>query len=200
MKKMIAFGLSCLLLLTACQKANVEEGKEDSINQEEEIQYLGILLDKNLYLFRGEKEENYELIYLSNEIKNVKIGEMIKFHIDGPILESYPLQAKAKDIEVIPGRVKGLSIDLEKAENVKAFGGEKISLLDVRTLDEYNSGHLEEAEHMPLDRLAMDIEEKKDKDQVLFVYCRSGVRSKEAQKILEDLGYFTIDAGGLLDK
>ena len=43
-------------------------------------------------------------------------------------------------------------------------------------------------------------EELPDKDQVIYVYCRSGRRSKEAAAKLAELGYTNIvECGGILD-
>ena len=74
-------------------------------------------------------------------------------------------------------------------------------ILDVRTKSEYEASHIENAMLLPLD----DIDEKAtdvlpDKDQLLLVYCRSGVRSKEAALQLANLGYTNIkEFGGIID-
>lgn len=74
-------------------------------------------------------------------------------------------------------------------------------ILDVRTKSEYNASHIENSMLLPLD----DIDEEAtdilpDKDQLLLVYCRSGVRSKEAALQLAELGYTNIkEFGGIID-
>lgn len=74
-------------------------------------------------------------------------------------------------------------------------------ILDVRTQPEYDASHIENAMLLPLD----DIDEEAtdiltDKDQLLLVYCRSGVRSKEAALQLAELGYTNIkEFGGIID-
>ncbi|MGL5085900.1 MAG: rhodanese-like domain-containing protein [Clostridium sp.] len=74
-----------------------------------------------------------------------------------------------------------------------------IIILDVRTLEEYNSGHIENSILIPVDELeALDSSKLVDKNQKILVYCRSGNRSKSASKILVDLGYTNIfDFGGI---
>ena len=70
-------------------------------------------------------------------------------------------------------------------------------LIDVRTKDEFISGHLEKAINIPY----TDIEEQirfvtKDTDQNIVVYCRSGRRSGIAQKTLLKMGYKNAVNGG----
>lgn len=65
-------------------------------------------------------------------------------------------------------------------------------IIDVRTADEYNESHLDNAINIPVDEIN---EIEIDKDTVLFVYCRSGVRSKVAAETLIDLGYTVYDLG-----
>ena len=74
-------------------------------------------------------------------------------------------------------------------------------ILDVRTKEEYLEGHIKDAVNIPNEVIAEDAETiLKDKDQKIYVYCRSGRRSKEACKKLAELGYRkVIDFGGILD-
>ena len=75
-------------------------------------------------------------------------------------------------------------------------------ILDVRTEEEYNDGHIPDAVLLPNESIGEtdDIELLPDKDQLIFVYCRSGRRSKEASKKLADLGYTNVyEFGGIID-
>ena len=70
-------------------------------------------------------------------------------------------------------------------------------ILDVRTKEEYEEKHIEDAINIPLDEIE-ETTELKDKEQVIFVYCKSGNRSKQASEILANLGYTNIyDIGGI---
>ena len=72
-----------------------------------------------------------------------------------------------------------------------------VTVVDVRTQDEWNRGHLEGALHIEWQdilQLSSDI----NKDEKIYLYCRSGNRSGKATKILEDAGYINvINAGNI---
>jgi rhodanese-related sulfurtransferase len=74
-----------------------------------------------------------------------------------------------------------------------------ILLLDVRTSDEYRSGHIPGSIHIPLDRLPEQIGQKvPDKTARLFVYCLSGGRSSQACGWLRQNGYANVtNIGGI---
>ncbi len=72
-------------------------------------------------------------------------------------------------------------------------------ILDVRTVSEYDSGHIPGAVCIPneiVSEVAPD--ELPDPNQVILVYCRSGRRSKEASAKLAALGYTNVyEFGGV---
>ena len=71
-------------------------------------------------------------------------------------------------------------------------------IIDVRTVDEYNNGHIVDAINIPVDNISSI---SYDKDQVIIVYCASGRRSANAAQVLIDLGYtkvYNLD-GGLIN-
>ena len=72
-------------------------------------------------------------------------------------------------------------------------------ILDVRTAEEYNEGHIENAINIPNEEIGTEeISRLPDKDQMIFVYCRSGNRSKDASNKLAKLGYTNIiEFGGI---
>ena len=74
-------------------------------------------------------------------------------------------------------------------------------LIDVRTDAEWNDGYIETAIHIPLDRILQKIElETENKEQTIYLYCRSGNRSGKATKILLDAGYTNvINAGSITE-
>jgi rhodanese-related sulfurtransferase len=73
-------------------------------------------------------------------------------------------------------------------------------LIDVRTPGEYTSGHYENAEMV--DFYAEDFASKMnalDKDVQYFIYCRSGSRSGQTLRLMQDLGFTKVYdlAGGI---
>lgn len=74
-------------------------------------------------------------------------------------------------------------------------------ILDVRTQEEYDQGHIPGAVLIPNTEIeTRAAQELPDKDQLILVYCRSGNRSKQAADRLVKLGYTQIrEFGGILD-
>ena len=74
-------------------------------------------------------------------------------------------------------------------------------ILDTRTPEEYETGHIPGAILIPHDEILERAEKTlPDKDQLILVYCRSGRRSKLAAQDLVDLGYTNVkEFGGIID-
>ncbi len=74
-------------------------------------------------------------------------------------------------------------------------------ILDTRTQEEYDEGHIPGAILIPHDEITAKAEGVlTDKDQLILVYCRSGRRSKLAAEDLVKLGYTNIkEFGGIID-
>lgn len=75
-------------------------------------------------------------------------------------------------------------------------------LLDVRRLDEYEQGHIPNAVLFTNEKINLENATKvlPNKSQAIFVYCRSGRRSKDAVLKLSNLGYTNIfEIGGIID-
>lgn len=71
-------------------------------------------------------------------------------------------------------------------------------LLDVRTKEEYEAGHIEHSMNIPLQSIDASAEKIADKNTPLFVYCQSGARSKNATAALKTMGYVNItNIGGI---
>ena len=78
---------------------------------------------------------------------------------------------------------------------------ETVMIIDVRTDREWHAGHLATAVHLPLQNISRGIHHiVDDKQQKIYLYCRSGNRSGKAMKILQGLGYSNvINAGGITE-
>lgn len=72
-------------------------------------------------------------------------------------------------------------------------------ILDVRTPEEYESGHIKYAINIPNETIGnTEIAELPNKEQLIMIYCRSGNRSKQASEKLVRLGYTNIvEFGGI---
>jgi len=64
-----------------------------------------------------------------------------------------------------------------------------VILLDVRSKQEYDEGHLKGAINIPVYELEYRVEELKDKESIIIAYCSAGIRSRKAIGILKKLGY-----------
>lgn len=74
-------------------------------------------------------------------------------------------------------------------------------ILDVRTIEEYNEGHIPNAICIPNETIDETVTQQlPNKDQLILIYCRSGNRSKQAAQKLHNLGYTNlVEFGGIID-
>lgn len=88
--------------------------------------------------------------------------------------------------------VDGVQV-LEVSKYEKKMTQPEVQLVDVRTPEEFNEGHLENA--INIDVTADDFDAKVaslDKEKPVMVYCKSGGRSAKASARLKELGFKTI--------
>ena len=71
--------------------------------------------------------------------------------------------------------------------------------IDVRTAQEYAAGHVRQAVNIPYEEIAGRVAEvTTDKNELIYVYCRSGRRSGIAKETLDKAGYtHVVNVGGL---
>lgn len=67
-----------------------------------------------------------------------------------------------------------------------------LTVLDVRTPQEYEAGHIEKAVNIPINSLESQLNELPNKETPLLVYCASGARSLAACELLSQKGYTKI--------
>ncbi|BCD99034.1 rhodanese-like domain-containing protein [Marinagarivorans cellulosilyticus] len=95
--------------------------------------------------------------------------------------------------------VAALFASLFSIFSIKAFAGEPMTYwIDVRTQEEFNSGHIEGSALIPYEVIADHIASiTEDKNADIRVYCRSGRRSEVAKDVLKAMGYANvINEGG----
>ncbi|PKL85398.1 MAG: sulfurtransferase [Ignavibacteriae bacterium HGW-Ignavibacteriae-1] len=119
---------------------------------------------------------NRHIVYYS-----YSLGVHLKIAILGFILSLFGLTACAKD----------------KPTKHDNFDLKDIIVIDVRTVAEFNAGHIEGAKLIPYDEIEREIAKvTKDKNAPIAVYCRSGRRSGIAQQTLEAMGYVNVENYG----
>ena len=88
------------------------------------------------------------------------------------------------------------SIDAKQAIHLLE-NDDNVTLLDVRTIEEFKSGHLRDATLIPVDALSTNLGMLRDaKDKKIIVYCRTGSRSVAASRILEENGFTPLNVKG----
>ena len=93
-------------------------------------------------------------------------------------------------------------ISMDEAKQIFESGGaDSYIILDVRTSDEFADGHIPGAINVANESIGAESPaELADKNQLIYVYCRSGNRSKQAAEKLVALGYTNIvEFGGIID-
>jgi rhodanese-related sulfurtransferase len=72
-----------------------------------------------------------------------------------------------------------------------------VTLLDVRTIEEFKSHHVKDAQLIPLGKLENNLQKlKAHKNKKILVYCQTGRRSVSASRILENNGFTPINIEG----
>ena len=209
MKKPIALILVmlCLLGLAGCSNGSMNY----IIANEPNI--TGVVKEANeqSILIANENGEYWVSLNVENEdsMTHFSIGDEVVVYYDGNIAESYPMQINtvyAITLKEPADRAENnqeavyVNITAEEAKQIMD-SEEGYIILDVRTQEEYDQGHIPGAILIPDTEVEVTAEEVlTDKDQLLLVYCRSGRRSKLASEILVELGYTNIkEFGGIID-
>ena len=92
------------------------------------------------------------------------------------------------------------SISMDEARTIFEQDGDYI-IVDVRRADEFAEGHIPGAINIANESISTEMpSELPDKNQVIYIYCRSGNRSKQASEKLAAMGYTNIiEFGGIID-
>ena len=108
-------------------------------------------------------------------------------------------KTKADTAEDMTGKAAYQKISAEDAYEMMV--SQEVVIVDVRTPEEYDGGHIPNAILVPNESIGDDMPEAlPDKEATLLIYCRSGRRSKEASEKLLKLGYKSIyEFGGIID-
>ena len=77
----------------------------------------------------------------------------------------------------------------------------EVIVIDVRSLEEVKTGIIESAIHIEWTEISEEINRLNlQKEQSIFLYCRSGNRSGKAEITLENIGFTNVvNLGGIMD-
>ena len=85
-------------------------------------------------------------------------------------------------------------------EALKLISEEQALIIDVRSVNEYETSHIKDSINVPVNTINLETIEQiiESKQKNIIVYCRSGNRSKQAAQILVDFGYTNVfDLGSI---
>lgn len=86
------------------------------------------------------------------------------------------------------------------ANSVAKMIAEGAVVIDVRTVDEYEDGHMPNAINIPVGELVKRTAEIGPKDKPVVLYCETGSRSAMGAMLLKTMGYSNVtNAGGIAD-
>ena len=94
----------------------------------------------------------------------------------------------------------GVSTEMSEFSTIENDLKNGAVLLDVRTVEEFNESHIQQAVLFPLQTIEAGQFPEVEKTNKIYVYCRSGNRSAQAEKLLKNQGYSNIvDLGAMSD-
>ncbi|HEY4663232.1 MAG TPA: FAD-dependent oxidoreductase [Candidatus Humimicrobiaceae bacterium] len=109
----------------------------------------------------------------------------------------HPAYGSTRDSVNILGMIAGnlkkgevFTLSVEKLKE-KIKNKENITILDVRTIEEYERGHIDGAVHIYIDDLRKNLD-KLDAGSEIIIYCRSGYRAYQSFRILKNMGFKNI--------
>ncbi len=100
---------------------------------------------------------------------------------------------------LLVGKMSLISTPRIEVEEAKKLLAEGAILVDVRTYEEYRDGHIPGAINIPVGDIGKRAKDDlPNKEKTIVLYCRSGRRSGEAYRLLEQMGYTDLhNLGGI---
>ena len=185
--RLMVISLIVMMFLVSCTQSGSSPNTLDGVNLNDD----SFLVVKDSEIF---KTGNLVVI---NSDEDFQIGNVYKIEIDDKITKSLPPIAIGLEVENL-GTHSSTKITFSDGEMIKNYIPEKTHIIDVRTNEEFSSGHVPGAINIPLDSLERDFVDSYERDDIFILYCQSGNRSAQGAKILSDNDYKLIfDAGGI---
>ena len=82
-----------------------------------------------------------------------------------------------------------------KAEQVKEALEEGAIIVDVRTPQEFNEGHITNSQNIPVQQIEARVSTLKKKNKTVILCCKSGGRAGRAKMILQKHGIKAVNGG-----
>lgn len=96
-----------------------------------------------------------------------------------------------------PEKAQYVNISVQQAKEIIERG--EVFILDVRTQEEYDAGHIQNSTLIPLQEIEKRLDEI-PRDRKILVYCRTGHRSTQASEILANNGFEVYNMkGGIVE-
>ena len=71
-----------------------------------------------------------------------------------------------------------------------------INLIDIRSIEKYNSGHIMNSINIPMNQLLITPERYLKKGEKYYIYCQKGIQSRKLCLILSNNGYNVVNISG----
>ena len=165
------------------------------------VMTMKVVFEKNTYKLLGAQIIGYDGVDKRIDVLATAIRAGMKATELGELDLAYaPPYSSAKD----PVNMAGFMIDnvasgvmkqwhIEDADKLPRDGS--VTLLDTRTVGEYQRGHIEGFYNIPVDELRERLDEV-DPGKPVYVICQSGLRSYISCRILEGNGYTAYNFAG----
>lgn len=194
MRKLAFTILTVIMLLAACAKPS------------ENITFTAVVesvYDNGITVKTSDSAVDFDIARVgfdeSCEISfDIAAGQTVEVTILPGVRESYPVQVTAVKIKLTED-IENMGYKKTSGDKAAEMMNGDVIILDVRTIEEYNDGHIKNAVLLPYDEIGALAEETlPDKQALILVYCRTGRRSEIAAKDLVSMGYTAVfDFGGI---
>lgn len=202
MKKRLRLTLIIMMVLSlalvACQK---DQKKEET---QSDLAYHALHLGDSLYIITKAPDQAKDMVGTPlminiEQAPDLGVGDVIALNFE-VVMTSFPGQVNVEAVEKLGGEIQTYKAGFNLATDLFQIRPDKVLLVDVRTPEEFQGGHVPGSVNISVDEIDRLEQAIPDKDAVILVYCRSGNRSATAAQALKDMGYKVIfDLGGISD-
>ena len=88
----------------------------------------------------------------------------------------------------------GYMIESISVSDLKLLGD--INIIDIRSIEKYNSKHILNAKNIPMEQLLINPGRYMNKYETYYIYCQKGIQSRKLCQILKNNGYNAINITG----